>query len=389
MRNVIKLLKTGSAIIAISLITACSSDDDTPIVNPGNTTVEEIKIDEGKLSAFPLFGINPTAIDIVDPEITDNKEVKYGEIKITVPATITLDAIRAAITSSELNLSKFEISPSNDVQLSYVDGKVNVYTIMNALGKKEELLHYNVSIIREVVPEPETLKITGFKFEKSKNPSLPSDIEMSRIIEDTGLDKLYIFVPVGTDFTDLIPTITYDGTKLYYYQDSSQTPGAGTEYPVEGQSIDFKYPKSFILEVKDRDNDQFRTTTVIVDVKNPLKVETVSVTTPDVTEGASQTFEVTKWTNQGNHMLVYGKADAEENQDPAPPVRAIRIRRELPSVGMIPGNSANVNVTVKGDTYPATTYKTTAVFYPRIRYHEEIDDLLEPAKLDITAKIVK
>ncbi|WP_438710388.1 hypothetical protein ACSTS3_15570 [Aquimarina muelleri] len=381
----IKLLRVGSAILFASTIVGCSSNDDDPV-----SIAEKIKIEEAKISAFPLFGIPFTKVDIIDPEIVDNKEVKYGEINITVPSTTVLDNISALITSEELNLSKFSISPGNDVKLSYVEGKTNVYTIRNIIGGKEELLHYNVSITKEPIEVSETLKITSFTFEKSKNPSLPNDIEISRIVEGIGVDRIYLFVPAGTDFTNLIPTITYDGTKIYYYQDSSQRPGStNNEYPAQGKSIDFKYPKSFILEVKDRNNEEFKTTSVIVDVVNPLIVETTSVTIPDTKEGSTEVYMITKWINQGNHMLVYGKADAQENQDPDLGTNAIRVTRSLPSVGLVPGESADVKAGIASASFPRGTYKTTAVFYPRFRYNEEVDDLLEPARLNITAKIIE
>ena len=92
--------------------------------------------------------------------------------------------------------------------------------------------------------------------------------------------------------------------------------------------------------------------------------------------------------NQGNHLLVYGKADIQKDQIPVTPTEAIRVRRILPAVGLIPGDSRDVNVTVMAKTYPKGTYKTTAIFYPRIRYNEGIDDILEPAELHITSTII-
>ncbi|WP_103867180.1 hypothetical protein [Aquimarina sp. I32.4] len=387
MKNIFKSISLGSVILSLSLIISCGSDDDNSgIIQPE----QPVNLQEAKLSAFPLFGITAIKTEIIDPEIVDNKETKHGQINITVAATTSLDAISAIITSDELNLSKFSIAPGNDTRLSYVDGKTNLYTINNATGDKEELLHYTVSITREPVIVPETLKITSFKFEKSKNPSLPNDIEISRTIEDPGLDKIYLFVPVGTDFTNLVPTITYDGSKAYYYQNSSQLPGNATqEYPAEGMSIDFKYPNTFTLEVKNKDNDQFKTTVVIVDVINPIKTEVSSFTVTDIQEGASVTHVITQWTNQGNHVLEYGNGDTQENQDPVTPSKVFIFNRAVPGVGLAPGDSANVSVIINARDYPAATYKTTAVFYPRIKYNAEIDDLLEPARLDVTAEIIK
>ncbi|MDO5981094.1 hypothetical protein [Flavivirga spongiicola] len=386
MTKILKLQNIGIILFSVFFMMSCDSDEEN------NQTPTEVNIEEAKLSGFPLFGIQHTGIEIVQPVITDNKEVTYGEIKITVPSTTSLDNVNVLITSEELNLSKFSISPgNNDAGLSFEDEKIHVYTISTATGSKEVLLHYNVSIIKEVPEVPETLKITGFTFEKSKNPSLSADVTIARIIEEVGRDKIYVFVPLGTDFTDLVPTITYDGTKLYYTQDSSST--STTEYPAADTSFDFAYPKSFILSVKDKNNDKFRSASVIVDVINPVKIETTSITTPDTKEGDSGSFIVTKWINQGNHILEYQKATTYEDISPVitPPTNVITALRFLPGGGLIPGASADVKVHVNLglNNFPEGTYKSTAVFYSKIKYNADVSDLLEPAKLTITSKIVK
>ena len=170
---------SGIVLIFIGLIVGCSSNDDPvdPIPSPTN-------IESAKLSDFPLFGIQNTTVDIVDPVIENNTEITYGEITITVPSTVlSLDNIRSLITSSELDLSKFNISPSNNVALSYEDGESHVYTI-STVDEHTEILHYNVQILKEVAPVPETLKITDFKFESSKNPSLTTDVNISHTVEE-------------------------------------------------------------------------------------------------------------------------------------------------------------------------------------------------------------
>ncbi|MDO5968832.1 hypothetical protein Q4Q35_03350 [Flavivirga aquimarina] len=384
MKKIIKLQSIGIILFSMLFTMSCSDDNNSP-----STSV--LNIEEAKLLDFPLFAIEPTGIEIVQPEIVDNKEVTYGEIKITLPSTITsLENISASITSKELNLSKFSISPSNSVNLSFEDGKVHVFTISAATGDQEALLHYNVSIIKEVAPVPETLKITGFTFEKSKNPSLPNDITITKTVEDDGgIDKIYLFVPLGTDFTDLVPTIAYDGTTLYYTQENNLN--TNVEFPTVDTSFDLKYPKPLYLTVKDRNGDNVRTTNVIVDVVNPVRIETVSVTSPDATEGTSEYFPgVTKWVNQGNHKINFQKATIYKDISPVitPTTNVITVDRALPSGGLIPGESANVNVRVS-QYFPEGTYKTTAVFYTRIYHDFDSDDLFEPVEVTVTANIIK
>ncbi|KAA1247720.1 hypothetical protein [Aquimarina sp. RZ0] len=390
MKNSIKIITIVTIMVSVFFVMSCDSDDNSASI----IGVSGVKIEEARLLDFPLLGIQRTAIDIIQPEIVDNKAVTYGEIKITVPGTIiSLSNIHASITSEELNLSKFSISPGNDIELSFEDEKIQIFTIHNAIGDKEELLHYKVSIIKEAVVDPETLKITSFKFEKSKNPGLAEDITISRTIEEPGGDILYVFVPLGTDFTNLVPTVTYDGAKLYYTQDSSVSPeNINEEFLDVDMSIDFKYPKSFILMVRDKNNDQFRTTKVIVDVINPVRIETISVTTPDVIGGyLSEVFGgVTRWVNQGNQKLGYQKPPTYKDMSPiiTPTFNVITARRNFPSQGLKPGESADINVIVNS-SFPEGTYTTTAVFYTRIYRDSNVDDLLEPVNLTISSRIIR
>ena len=69
MKSKIKLIGIATICFPVFFLSNCNSGDDSDM-NPG-----EINIEEAKLSDFPLFGIERTAIDIVDPEIVDNKEM--------------------------------------------------------------------------------------------------------------------------------------------------------------------------------------------------------------------------------------------------------------------------------------------------------------------------
>ncbi len=391
MKIIFKLQSIGILLFSIIFMMGCDSSDES------TNTPQEVNIEEAKLSGFPLLGIQNISVEITDPIITENKEVTYGEIKITVPSTVSLDDIRASITSEELNLSKFSISPGTDIALSFEDEKVHVFTISTVTGNKEALLHYNVSIIKELPAVPETLKLTGFTFEKSKNPSLPDDVTISKRADvNIGYEKIYLLVPVGTDFTNLVPTVTYEGSNLYYSQDTSiAVVDMNVAFPEGDTNFDFKYPKEFLLAIKDKNNEEVKLIGVIVDVVNPVRIETVSVTTPDATEGASGNYfiGVTKWVNQGNHKIHFQKATTYEDVSPVvtpePSTKAITVNRILTSGGLLPGESADINATVASQYYPEGTYKTTAVFYTKIFQDNGSDDLFEPAKVTVTSKIIK
>ncbi len=385
MRKGIKLIRLGILMFSLLFMVNCDSSDE-------NQTVEaEVDIEEAKLSSFPLFGINPVGVEITQPVIVDNKEETPGRIVITVPYTInSLEDISTSITSEELNLSKFNVTPGNDAQLSFEGGKEHRFTIARATGDKEPLLNYVVSVVKEAAPVPEVLEITDIKFEQSKNKDLPGDITITRRAEDGAFnEKIYLLFPDNTDFSDLVPTITYKGNKLYYNQDTSIAPvNVDTEYPMVDTSFDFKYPKRFFLVLKSADEDELITAEVILDIKNPVKMEATSVTTPDKVAGTSDYYtNITKWVNQGNHRITFQKATTYEDVSPSGSDGALRVDRNIPSGGLAPGESANVNVSVS-QYFPEGTYKTTAAFYTKIYRDRESDDLFEPARLSVTSKIV-
>ncbi len=385
MKKGIKLIGIGILMFSLLLMVNCDSSDE-------NETIKtEVDIEEAQLSSFPLFGINPVGVEFTQPIIVDNKEEVPGRIVITVPYTInSLDDMSTSITSEELNLSKFSVTPGNDAQLSFEGGKEHRFTIARATGDKEPLLNYVVSVVKEAAPVPEVLEITDIKFEQSKNKDLPGDITITRRAEDGAFnEKIYLLFPDNTDFSDLVPTITYKGNKLYYNQDTSIAPvNVDTEYPTVDTSFDFKYPKRFFLVLKSADEDELITAEVILDIKNPVKMEATSVTTPDKVAGTSDYYtNITKWVNQGNHRITFQKATTYEDVSPSGSDGALSVDRNIPSGGLAPGESANVNVSVS-QYFPAGTYKTTAVFYTKIYRDRESDDLFEPARLSVTSKII-
>ncbi|WP_109829402.1 hypothetical protein [Reichenbachiella versicolor] len=370
-------------LLAFNCLVSCSSSDDTN--EDGDTGSSSIDINEALLSDFPLFGITPVSIDITNPSIEDNKETSHGKVVITVShSTVGLDKISASITSDELNLSKFEITPSNSEQLSFEDGKTHTFTI-SSVETKEELLHYDVQVLQEEAPVDRTPRITRFSFEKSKNPALTEDIDIHHSVQEFGLNKIYIFVPVGTDFTDLTPTVTFEGSKLYYNQESSSTDR--TEYTDQSMSFDLKYPKTLSLIVED-DEGELKTTSIIVDVINPVKLGSSSVSTPNAVELEAHYFsDVTTWTNQGNHPISFYKATKYENSTSSPTFADITASRVVPGGGLKPGESASINVTISR-YFPAGSYETTAIFYTKIFNDHDSNDLFEEAKLTISAEIV-
>lgn len=368
----------------ITTFLGCNESDDN------NTEPNEniIKIEDAKLFDFPLFGITPISIEIIQPTIIDNKETVYGEINIVVPNSVSLSKIAATFTSNELNLSKFNVLPGNTSSLNY-ETQNHIYTVVNVLDESEELLHYTVNIKKEVIQTPPTLTVTDFKFEASKNSQLTNDVTIEKRVDDVNSQTIYLFVPTGTDFSNLTPTATFDAEDVFYTQDSSiSITDVNTAYPTTETSFDFAYPKRFIIVLRDDANNTIKWVNVFVDVKNPVAIENTDITTPDITTTASSTSfrGITTWKNVGNHILEFNMATTYENKIPTSDIDFITARRNFTSIGLAPKESADINVLVIKDL-PVGEYKSTAVFHSKFVNHEATADLIQPVKLNITTNV--
>ncbi|MGJ8734148.1 MAG: hypothetical protein ACSHW4_13415 [Cellulophaga sp.] len=364
-----------------TIFTGCTKDD--------NTNEHIIKLEDAILTDFPLVGITPVSINIKQPTIVDNEEIVFGEINIVVPSTVSLKEIASITTSTELNLSKFSILP-NDLSLLNYETQNHIYTIVNALNESEELLHYIVNIKHEIVPTPTTLTITDFRFEASKNAQLTNDVTIEKRVDDLDKQTIYLFVPTGTDFSNLTPTATFDAEEVFYTQESSvPIVDVNTVYPSTETSFDFTYPKRFIIVLKDNTSNRVKWVDVFVDVKNPVEIKNTDITTPDITSTASSsTFRgITSWKNVGNHVLSFRSATTYENKVPNSDLNFITARRNFTSMGLAPKESADINVTVIKDL-PKGEYKSTAVFYTKFANHEATNDVIEQAKLNVTTNVL-
>ncbi len=156
-------------------------------------------------------------------------------------------------------------------------------------------------------PVSENLAITKVTFEKDKNPDLPLTIEATKIVDHEKRQDgtiyhstIYLLVPVGTDFSHLTPSISYQAASLSYNVGEGFKP-----YPADGMVVDFKYPKTFQLKVASKDASQQKIYDVIVDVKEPIKFEQSFIRTPNAKKGVL-TSSGSYWINQGNHPILNG-----------------------------------------------------------------------------------
>jgi hypothetical protein len=360
--------------ISIILINSCKKDDPTPVT----VTVD---LSQAKLTDFKLEELNYADIDISHPVITNGVETQRGSITVYVPAGTPLN-----LTPKVENFvsNNFTVQPALGVINNFSLGSV-VYTIVSNRDPQKKV-HYDVEIIAGQAPNPNA-KVTGFRFEKSRNAQLTDDIIESKIVEGVGtLGKIFIFVPLGTNYTTLNATIDFEGATLLYSQDPLSNPATtGQPYPAIGKQINFRYPNFFFLVVKNQ--EQVAQYQVIVDVRQPLKINVGAVTTPNVQKGNIDEYLVTQIENQGNSPLSLRQIS---HQDQFPTgTSAVRGVAAFPSGGLMPGTKSNVFANVNASVFGAGQYATTALFKPALQYHIEANEFLEPASLRINAEIVE
>ena len=348
-----------------TLFTSCTSDDDD------DENVDNSFWNEAKLNDFPLSEVAYLDIDIVHPEITNGVETKFGKIEITIPHSQTSRML--SLKQFNLDNSKYQISPLPGEQQDF-SGDPVTYTI-SSLSFEPKSVHYDVTVVYGGDPFFTNAKITGFKFEKSKNPALAATIEAVKIAEYENYTEnaIYVIVPQGTDFSQLTPTITYDAAKISYSIDNDFS-----IYPATGLKVDFKYPKHFYLQAENSLGSRSRVYNVIVDVANPIQFDSPIVTGNVVAGDGSAVenfFAVATWTNQGNHPITGMSPGAYKDKVyPIPnyPGDANVITASISNptggtIGVLPGEKGEINVRVKRSPIGGV-YKTTAVFAPTFSF---------------------
>ena len=367
-------LRVTACLLLLTAFFSCKKDP----VKPGPVTID---LSQVRMNDFQLVETAYTNIVVTHPVITNGVETQGGEIRLTIPAGSTFQLTPKI---SNFTNSEFTVSPGLGVQQNFL-GRTIIYTITSKKDASKRV-HYAVSI-SEATQQPGQPQLNWFKFEKAKNPSLPADAEGFRTGEGPGvLGKVFVFVPEGTAFTSLIPTIGYSGTGLFYSQDPNAAPELSTTaYPAAGTAIDFKWPKVFYAVIKN--GTDVKTYEVIVDVRAPIKFDNADVTTLNVNAGGIHSTDVTQFLNVGNHPITI--ASVEQTAQLPAGTAAVRGAGFIPSGGLLPGQRSNATATISAQTWPPGTYGVTSVFKPRLMNHNEADNLLESSPLRITTTIVQ
>ncbi len=367
----------GVAVLSV-WTTSCNQSEKVDPQTPATVLLEN-----AKLTDFPLKEAAYTSIDMVQPEMNGNTEIQAGEIKIVLIKPFAEQPL--SLAKVNFDTEKFTISPAIGEKQTFSATTPVTYTITSKENPAFKI-HYRVFVITDL-PAAD-LMITGFRLEKSKNPDLPADIEASRIEVDQQLNYIYLFVPVGTDFSNLTPTITFNGSKLSYvnYANGSDTSPVEGEYPVSGKSIDFKYPKVTFLKIRNASGELIKQYNVIVDVKNPIRFNAPIMSTLDVKDGEPYFGVIGTFTNQGNHPISYRGATYKD-KIPVIPTNVIQAFLQIPGGGLQPGETSNVNGNVTRG-YPPNSYQTTAVAIPTFSLNSAGSDLLEPSEVIVKTNII-
>jgi len=347
----------------VVLFSACTADDAEE--NTGSNFWNDAKLND-----FALAEVAYLDIDIIHPEIINGTETKFGKIEITIPYSQTSRML--SLKQFDLDNSKYQISPLVGEQSDF-SGDPVTYTI-SSVSSGTKSVHYDVSVVYGGDPFFINSKITGFKFEKSKNPTLAATIEAVKIAEYENFSEnaIYVIVPEGTDFSQLTPTITYDAAKITY--------NIGNEfilYPENDLKVDFTYPKHFYLRAENSLGEKSRIYVVIVDVANPIRFDSPIVTGNVATGNGSEVenfFAVATWTNQGNHPITgMSPVSYRDKSYPSPDfpdiniITASLVNPAGGTVGVLPGQTGEIHVNVKRSPVSGV-YKTTAIFGPTFSF---------------------
>ncbi|WP_075341921.1 hypothetical protein [Tenacibaculum agarivorans] len=284
-------IKLNLLLFTLIILSSCSnSKDDSPIF------FEDVNLKEARLTNFLLTETNYLNIEIEQPIIENNEEIKEGKIIITLPHTTT--SLNLSLKSVNINGSDFNISPSVGAQVLFSQTEFVKYTITSIANSKKSI-HYNVKVIISSTPQEQKLSITDFELLANDNSAFTNIDFIKESISLQSVDSLlFCLFPKTIDFSDLTPAIKYHGSKIEYRVNNDDF----EEYPVEtGKSINFKYPNT--VDFKVSNSTTSITYRIIVDTQHPV-IFTEDIVIPDLKMGDTYNgIGVTSWTNNGNYPI--------------------------------------------------------------------------------------
>lgn len=290
-----RIFYTLALFISLLGLTQCSLlglDDD----------VEEVDITEAFLTDFPLVDIDYVSIEITDPEIVDGVEVQNGVINLVVPYMTSYISsneessyrkVELALASVDFDLTKYSIAPEVEGKRVFSLIAPKIYTITSR-EDSTKLIHYEIHIEQDEVPDNfEDLELFEYKLESVWNDGIKTDsFEVRSLVRNT---LAVAIVPVGTDLTELRPSLKYAGAKVgYRINDGDIMP-----YPESGEALDFKYPSKVDLVIMNADESLSRTYHLLADYPNPILFVDDEIELPNMVTQEEELFEL-GWIHRGN-----------------------------------------------------------------------------------------
>ncbi|WP_276483732.1 hypothetical protein [Paraflavitalea pollutisoli] len=353
-------------LFAISL-THCSKNN-TPAV-PATPDLKELLLKD-----FPLSEVTYRDISITDPVIENGQEKTPGKILISIPYSHR--SLQVSLKQFDSKDGRYAISPSIGVAQNFANSPITYTVSFNSNPALK--LRYQVTVVYGGEPYSEKANIIGFSFEKSQNPALGATIEATKVVdyENSSEAAIYVIVPAGTDFSKLVPTVTYEAAKLYYRTDGS------LEYYKPGAVVNFKYPARYQLQAENSLGVKSKLYEVIVDVKDPIQFEQTSFITQKVKTGNgsnSQLFaNAITWTNVGNRpitaMLPAEYIEKTLLVGMSPTLNVITTNLVNPvsgTIGVLPGEKGKADVKVL-QTSQQASFTTKAIFKPVFRFDNQV-----------------
>ena len=385
---------------------SCGGSDEENQTSKGKDTSSgaesnptRVDLQEARLTDFELSEIAYKSIDIEQPTIENNTETTRGRILITIPfysvstffslKGVNFDedvfGIKPAVGTKVISLSKtpfaFEIYLKNDPDVK---------------------IHYDVTLMKE---ERETtvkdIEITNMTFSALNNSSLSKDVQQLKIVDYQNTQEettIYMMVPSGTNFADLRATFDHNGDQLLY-RVNNELYG---DYPNEGLTLNYQYPNRVYFKVDNTEGTDPAVYQVVVDVKNPIKLKSDSISLPDIMLDSSYSIKTNIGTHVGNHPIKLISAGSYKDVESPFTNREVNIFRALlkntESDGIAPGQQVFIEVGVYRPYAPGE-YVSTAEF--RITYNIAnrevyvwplgslfIEDIYDPLTIRLSNKVV-
>lgn len=267
----LKILIIG-LITACLLIGSCEKNDDFK-------SEDSIDFSNALLQEFPLSEVDLSIIDqvsIQQPELINGIPKGKGKIEIELENS---NIAKFSLKQVDFNRSDFSISPAIGEQV-IIPGEKITYKITSTKDPNVSLQYDVLVTVKEISSHSEELNITSLSFLKANNPGLTQDItsfEVRKHSNQTYDGTIMIVVPNGTDFSNLIPTLDYEGSTVKYTTSHYGNNADFNDF-TKDSFVDFRFPNIVAFQIYNRDKNKYQEYRVLVDVKEPITFDEESIT---------------------------------------------------------------------------------------------------------------